>query len=242
MMLKGEPIEDRNGPTPVRAAKRSFYRIWASPQTGSPQGFLTRNRRPIRSPLGEATHGTPRHVSCRILRLTRCLMHSIALIPLALCFCAPPAVAQSNPQSPSTPPASPNANAASTEKRQDCTISGMVVAIAASVPLKNALVTLRSVDVPADPIGDDRRPRSTRRRRKLRATVAPAYLPTFLRINPVKSHRCAMKKINGPESHPYAKKGGGGPSKSPDHWLFARWNSIAFMTPGKRRPTSTESA
>jgi protocatechuate 3,4-dioxygenase beta subunit len=73
-------------------------------------------------------------------------MRSIALILLTLCLCAPREVAQSNLQSPSTPPASPNANTANTEKQQDCTISGMVVAIAASVPLKNALVTLRSVD------------------------------------------------------------------------------------------------
>ncbi len=38
------------------------------------------------------------------------------------------------------------ANAAANEKQQDCTISGMVVAMAGSVPLKNALVTLHSVD------------------------------------------------------------------------------------------------
>src|SRR5579863_1242890 len=72
-------------------------------------------------------------------------MRSIVLILLSLCSCAAPAVARSAPQSPSTPPASPNANAA-TEKQQDCTISGMVVAMAGSAPLKNALVTLNSVD------------------------------------------------------------------------------------------------
>jgi len=52
--------------------------------------------------------------------------------------------AQANPQSQTAPPAS--ANAAANEKQQDCTISGLVVAMAGSVPLKKALVTLNSVD------------------------------------------------------------------------------------------------
>ncbi len=73
-------------------------------------------------------------------------MRAIVLIPFALCLCVTPAVAQSAPQSPPTQPASPNANAAATEKQQDCTISGMVVAMAGSAPLKSALVTLNSVD------------------------------------------------------------------------------------------------
>jgi hypothetical protein len=52
--------------------------------------------------------------------------------------------AQSNPQSSSTPPAPANPNAAANEKQQDCTVSGMVVAMAGSIPLKSALVMLRS--------------------------------------------------------------------------------------------------
>jgi protocatechuate 3,4-dioxygenase beta subunit len=73
-------------------------------------------------------------------------MRSIVLIPLTLCLCATPPVAQSTLQTPTTPPASPNSNSAASQKQPECTISGMVVAIAGSVPLKNALVTLRSVD------------------------------------------------------------------------------------------------
>lgn len=56
------------------------------------------------------------------------------------------AAAQTDPQSPSAPPAAANPNGAANEKQQDCTILGMVVAMAGSVPLKNALVTLTSVD------------------------------------------------------------------------------------------------
>jgi Carboxypeptidase regulatory-like domain len=52
--------------------------------------------------------------------------------------------AQANPPAQSAPPGA--ANAAANEKQQDCTIVGMVVAMAGSVPLKNALVTLNSVD------------------------------------------------------------------------------------------------
>jgi protocatechuate 3,4-dioxygenase beta subunit len=50
--------------------------------------------------------------------------------------------AQTNPPAQSAPPGSANTN----EKQKDCTILGMVVAMAGSVPLKNALVTLHSVD------------------------------------------------------------------------------------------------
>ncbi len=55
--------------------------------------------------------------------------------------------AQANPSAQSAPSAPPGgANAAAGEKQQDCTILGMVVAMAGSAPLKNALVTLHSVD------------------------------------------------------------------------------------------------
>ena len=92
----------------------------------------------------EATRSTPRHVSCRILRLTRCSMRSIASILLLLGALSAPA--QPSQQSQSAPPASANGSAnANVEKQQDCTISGMVVAMAGSVPLKSALVTLSSV-------------------------------------------------------------------------------------------------
>jgi protocatechuate 3,4-dioxygenase beta subunit len=64
---------------------------------------------------------------------------------LLLVVCATSAAAQSNPQgTTSAPPSSANANA--NAKQVDCTISGLVVAMAGSVPLKNALVTLNSVD------------------------------------------------------------------------------------------------
>jgi len=73
-------------------------------------------------------------------------MRSIALILLIAGVTSVSASAQSNPQAPSTPPSSANANTAPNEKQQDCTISGMVVAMAGSIPLKNALVTLHSED------------------------------------------------------------------------------------------------
>jgi len=72
-------------------------------------------------------------------------MRSIALILLIAGVTSVSASAHSNSQAPSTPP-SANANTAAKEKQQDCTISGMVVAMAGSVPLKNSLVTITSVD------------------------------------------------------------------------------------------------
>jgi protocatechuate 3,4-dioxygenase beta subunit len=68
------------------------------------------------------------------------------LASISLALQATSAAAQSNPQSPSTPPALANPNAAANEKQKDCTVSGMVVAMAGSIPLKNALVTLKSED------------------------------------------------------------------------------------------------
>ncbi|HEY2822133.1 MAG TPA: carboxypeptidase-like regulatory domain-containing protein [Candidatus Acidoferrum sp.] len=72
-------------------------------------------------------------------------MRSIALVLLLLASVTLTA-AQSNSQAPTAPPSPANANAAANAKQQDCTILGMVVAMAGSVPLKNALVTLNSVD------------------------------------------------------------------------------------------------
>jgi carboxypeptidase family protein len=71
-------------------------------------------------------------------------MRLIALAFLVIVGAASTA-AQANPpaQSAQAPGA---ANAAANAKEQDCTISGMVVAMAGSAPLKNALVTLNSVD------------------------------------------------------------------------------------------------
>jgi protocatechuate 3,4-dioxygenase beta subunit len=72
-------------------------------------------------------------------------MRSIASILLLLgALSASP---QPRLQSQSAPPSSANgsANANAVEKQQDCSISGMVVAMAGSIPLKSALVTLTSV-------------------------------------------------------------------------------------------------
>jgi protocatechuate 3,4-dioxygenase beta subunit len=69
-------------------------------------------------------------------------MRLIALILLLLG--ALPASAQSNPQ---TPPAQPaTTGAAVNAKELDCTVSGSVIALAASVPIRNALVTLHDSD------------------------------------------------------------------------------------------------
>jgi Carboxypeptidase regulatory-like domain len=73
-------------------------------------------------------------------------MRSIALILLAATLtCITSASAQSDPHA-STQSSSPNANPNANAKEQDCIVSGMVVAMAGSVPLKNALVIIRSVD------------------------------------------------------------------------------------------------
>jgi carboxypeptidase family protein len=68
-------------------------------------------------------------------------MRSIALMFLLVAGSASTA-AQANPSPQSATPGAANPN----EKQQDCTISGMVVAMAGSIPLKNSLVTLHSVD------------------------------------------------------------------------------------------------
>ena len=76
-------------------------------------------------------------------RFTRA-MRWIALA-LSLVASAVSAAAQANPPAQSAPASTTNA-AAANAKPQDCTILGMVVAMAGSAPLKNALVTLHSVD------------------------------------------------------------------------------------------------
>jgi Carboxypeptidase regulatory-like domain len=74
-------------------------------------------------------------------------MRPIALILFFVAITPAFASAQSDAQAPSAPPVSANANAnASNAKEKDCTISGSVVAMAGSAPLKNALVSLRSTD------------------------------------------------------------------------------------------------
>jgi protocatechuate 3,4-dioxygenase beta subunit len=69
-------------------------------------------------------------------------MRTIALI--LLIAAATSASAQSNPQASTGPPAS--ANATANAKELDCTLSGSVITLAASVPVRNALVTLRDSD------------------------------------------------------------------------------------------------
>jgi Carboxypeptidase regulatory-like domain len=73
-------------------------------------------------------------------------MRPMRWIALALLLVAGAAstAAQANPPAQSTSPGA--ANAAANAKEMECTISGMVVAMAGSIPLKNALVTLHSVD------------------------------------------------------------------------------------------------
>jgi Carboxypeptidase regulatory-like domain len=71
-------------------------------------------------------------------------MRSIALVLLLLASVTS-TIAQLNPQSPTAPSASTNGSANGNAEKQDCTISGMVVAMAGSVPLKNSLVTLSSI-------------------------------------------------------------------------------------------------
>lgn len=66
-------------------------------------------------------------------------MRSIALILLGLFTTA--TFAQSNPSTPSA-----SANPAANAKELDCTIAGSVIALAASVPIRNALVTLHDSD------------------------------------------------------------------------------------------------
>jgi protocatechuate 3,4-dioxygenase beta subunit len=70
-------------------------------------------------------------------------MRLIALMFLLIAGMAP-TFAQTNPPVQSAPGGA--GNAAANTKQQDCTVSGMVVAMAGSAPLKNALVTLHSVD------------------------------------------------------------------------------------------------
>jgi protocatechuate 3,4-dioxygenase beta subunit len=72
-------------------------------------------------------------------------MRSIALILLiAGVTSVTSASAQSNPEAPAGLPTS--ANAAANAKELDCTVSGQVIALAASVPIRNALVTLHDSD------------------------------------------------------------------------------------------------
>jgi hypothetical protein len=73
-------------------------------------------------------------------------MRSIALILLVLGVTSVLVSAQSVPQAPSTQPTSPNAKVVANAKEPDCTVSGSVVALAASVPIRNALVTLHDSD------------------------------------------------------------------------------------------------
>lgn len=70
-------------------------------------------------------------------------MRSLALI-LLLSGVFP--ASRSNPQAQSTQASPPNAKAAPNAKEPDCTVSGSVVALAASVPIRNALVTLHDSD------------------------------------------------------------------------------------------------
>src|SRR3984957_14469600 len=70
---------------------------------------------------------------------------------IALIFLLAAGATSASAQAQSSPPAQTTqapgaANAAANAKEQECTISGMVVAMAGSAPLKNALVTMHSVD------------------------------------------------------------------------------------------------
>jgi|HubBroStandDraft_5_1064220.scaffolds.fasta_scaffold15853_2 hypothetical protein len=78
-------------------------------------------------------------------RFARPIRGIVLVFFLAAVATSASAQAQANPPAQSGQ-APGSANAGAKEKEQDCTVSGMVVAMAGSAPLKSALVTLNSVD------------------------------------------------------------------------------------------------